>query len=506
MKITIGARQSDLARLQAYLVGNRLKVAHPNLEITYSFREAKGDTDLTSPLWKMPDKGVFTADLSQDLIQGKVELVVHSWKDLPVEESQKTVIAATLDRADPRDVLLFKKAHWPRVKVTSLRVMTSSPRRQYNLAEFLPWAWPYQKCSFQFDPVRGNIQTRLRKFMEDDECSAFVLAKAALDRLVSTDAEEFQSTRAFVRQTLDECLFMVLPLKENPTAAAQGALAVEIRKEDTATRELLKAIDRQQDFANVMKERQLLASYGGGCHQKIGATVFTMPFGQVLSLRGLTDAGQKLSRWELSSSINVDMPRAASRDFVFPLEMADAALYDRSPVPVDARSCSGHDLFIAKANAFPDTLSVATDTLVWVSGSHTWRKLAARGVWVSGSCEALGEHFQSDLEPILGRPPRWLKLTHDQAISTGLKKTLATYAVKEVTSLPDLSRKTHFFWASYASFQQAQKAFPEAVRSGFHGVGPGHSYDKIRKALGDKGLLKIYLSFQDWKNDVLPTE
>lgn len=504
MKICIGARQSDLARLQAQLVAETLISQNPALQIEFSFRKAQGDIDLTSPLWKMADKGVFTADLSASLMSGQVDLVVHSWKDLPVEESADTEIVATLLRSDARDLLLFKKAHWSWLEDgRTLRIMTSSPRRQYNLAEFLPWALPFQKSAVRFDPVRGNIQTRIQKFMDDPECSAFVLAKAAMDRLLASHSPEYEKTREFLRQTLDKCLFMVLPLRENPTAAAQGALAIEVRKQDTDIRSLVQSINHKEDFENVMEERNLLSSYGGGCHQKIGAAVFAKPFGKVISVRGKTDAAEELRRWQLQEANPVIFPPATSSECVFPLDMADAALYERHPLPVKAGDLMGYDLFLAKANALPDSIELPFGGVVWVSGSHSWRKLAQRGVWVSGSCEALGEDENSDLATLLGRPARWLKLTHDKADTAGEKKKLVTYSVRSKKALPDLSHKTHFFWASYVSFEEARRAFPKAIEEGYHAAGPGHTYAKIQKALADKGRLKIYLSYQDWKSEIL---
>jgi len=107
--IKISARSSQLAKLQAYLVGDELLKHYPNLNIKYEFRESLGDKNLTDPLWKMPEKGVFTEDFYRDLVDGHTDMVVHSWKDLPVESKEDTFISATLPRADQRDILIFKK-------------------------------------------------------------------------------------------------------------------------------------------------------------------------------------------------------------------------------------------------------------------------------------------------------------------------------------------------------------------------------------------------------------
>ena len=116
MRLRIASRQSDLARIQAYEVARALKSVQNDLEIEMHFSESLGDKNLTDPLWKMPGKGVFTADLTEDLIQGRADMVVHSWKDLPVEDRIETEIVASLPRADARDFLLFKKTSQNKLK------------------------------------------------------------------------------------------------------------------------------------------------------------------------------------------------------------------------------------------------------------------------------------------------------------------------------------------------------------------------------------------------------
>src|SRR5258707_1002411 len=115
MRVTIASRRSDLARVQAYQVGEALQIAHPQIEINYSFHESLGDRNQNDPLWQMPEKGVFTQDFRKGLLRGDFDLVVHSWKDLAIEDDPETEIAATLPRADARDLLLVPKNRWPEI-------------------------------------------------------------------------------------------------------------------------------------------------------------------------------------------------------------------------------------------------------------------------------------------------------------------------------------------------------------------------------------------------------
>jgi len=167
MRVTIASRRSELARIQAYQVGNALRRAHPQVEITYSFHESLGDRNQNDPLWQMPEKGVFTQDFREGLLRGDFDLVVHSWKDLAIEEDPETEIGATLPRADARDLLLVRKDRWPEIERTGVvSILTSSPRRGYNLNSLLRDALPAKIFEVNFLPVRGNVPTRVRKLFQ----------------------------------------------------------------------------------------------------------------------------------------------------------------------------------------------------------------------------------------------------------------------------------------------------------------------------------------------------
>jgi hydroxymethylbilane synthase len=211
MRVTIASRRSDLARIQAYQVGEALCAAHPQIEINYSFHESLGDKNLNDPLWKMPEKGVFTQDFREGLLRGDFDLVVHSWKDLAIEDDPETEIVATLPRADQRDVLLVPEDRWPWVSAKGhISIFTSSPRRAHNLNSFLRGAVPAIN-SPDFQDVRGNVPTRVRKLLESDKVDGLIVAKAALDRLLEAPQPEFAEMQAFLRDALSRCRWMVCP-------------------------------------------------------------------------------------------------------------------------------------------------------------------------------------------------------------------------------------------------------------------------------------------------------
>src|SRR5262252_5744243 len=213
MRVTIASRRSDLARIQAYQVGAALRTAHPQIAINYSFHESLGDKNMTDPLWKMPEKGVFTQDFREGLLRGDFDLVVHSWKDLAIEEDPLTEIVATRPRADMRDLLLVPKSRWAQVERSgAMTILTSSPRRAHNLDSFLRDVLPAKVSELNFRNVRGNVPTRVRKLLES-EVDGLTVAKAALDRLLEAAQAEFATTQEELRQALSRCRWMVLPLR-----------------------------------------------------------------------------------------------------------------------------------------------------------------------------------------------------------------------------------------------------------------------------------------------------
>ncbi len=469
MRVTIASRRSDLARIQAYQVGAALAAAHPQIEINYSFHESLGDRNQNDPLWQMPEKGVFTQDFREGLLRGDFDLVVHSWKDLAIEEDSETEIAATLPRADARDLLLVRQDRWPQVERTGVvSILTSSPRRSYNLESFLREALPARLRELNFINVRGNVPTRMRKLLEQN-VDGLVVAKAALDRLLEAKQNEFAATQAELRRALSQCKWMVLPLRENPSAPAQGALAIEIVRRRADMRELLTPLNCADTFAAVTREREILRGYGGGCHQKIGVSVLRRPCGEITFLRGLTDDGAVLDDYSLSASR--PRPPKIAREELWPLSSSDADMFSRERIPLGTAEQTAA-LWIAKADALPDDWS--PDQIVWASGVQTWKRLARRGVWVHGCAESLGEQEPPNIETLAGKDLTWLKLTHAGGYDEGAFPALATYRLAPNDETVDLKGKTYFFWKSGSSFEHAVSLNPW-IREMVHFSGPGNT-------------------------------
>jgi hydroxymethylbilane synthase len=478
VKIRISARQSELAQLQARQVGLALKEAHPHLEVEFLFRESLGDKNLTDPLWKMPEKGVFTEDFYRDLVEGLTDLVVHSWKDLPTEEKPDTFIAATLSRADQRDLLLMKKSSKSKKK---LKIFSSSPRRAHNLKEFLSFALPALTDELRFESVRGNIQTRVKKWLQDDSIDGLILAKAAFDRLLTGEVEE---TKNFLKSVLKNELWMVLPLEYNPNAAAQGALAIEINRTREDLIRLLDKINDRTGFESAEGERKILRAFGGGCHLALGMSCLKRSYGEIELVKGLTPAGEKINIKKFKAMRPCPEVTRARVEFI----------PERKALP-PVHTSGLNALYVSKIEAW--NLAAEFNGLIWASGNETWKKLALKGVWVNGSNESLGEAEDTRVEHFFSEPLVWGRLSHDSASQAGGKKHLSGYSINLKVKTENLPQeKSAFIWMSPLEFDAALSRFPE-LKNHYHICGPGRTFEALKEKLGsDKNLFIEILSYK----------
>jgi hydroxymethylbilane synthase len=242
-RLRIGSRGSQLALWQANHISALLRERGHEVEIEIIHTTGDKITDVA--LAKVGTKGMFTKEIEEALAAGRVDLAVHSLKDLPTELPNGFDIAAITKREDPRDAFCSRKYS----KIEDLpqggRVGTSSLRRQAQLKAIRP--------DLEIHPLRGNIDTRLRK-LEQGEYDAIILASAGLRRLGKT-----------------ELIKQIIPAEMMCPAAGQGALGIEIRAGDEKIRELLKFLDDPAARAATTCERALLNSLGGGCQVPIGA-------------------------------------------------------------------------------------------------------------------------------------------------------------------------------------------------------------------------------------------
>lgn len=498
MRLKIASRKSDLARWQAVQVARQIEQHTLRPGVEFIFKESLGDQNLDLPLASMGSKGVFTEDFYEDLIGGRCDMVVHSWKDLPVEARAETVIAMTLPRADVRDIMLVPESVWTESRQTKiLRILTSSPRRLYNLSSSLPSLLPGD-VNLEFVTVRGNVPTRLRKMHEQK--AALILAKAGLDRLLQAEKEGFIGSDSAnkVSELVAGCRLMVFPVSLNPPAPAQGALAVEVANSNDSILQICRALSHSETFNGAQAEREILHKYGGGCHQKIGVAVLQNDYGQLISLRGQTDQGEILNEWRIQNS--TPWSRAQNSENIFPLNPSDNRWFDRVAIapPADLAERSG--LMVARVDAWPAGYTPRPGQYVWTAGVKSWIKLAALGIWVSGCSDGLGEDSDPGLQWI-DESLQWSKLSHTQAVGP---KDAATYELRPSKDHPDLKGKTHFFWMSGTSFDRARSLFPQVIENGFHSCGPGNTLRHLQRAQGLRHPIKVFVGIEQFLAETLP--
>jgi hydroxymethylbilane synthase len=241
--LRIGSRGSQLALWQANHISALLRERGHQVEI--EIIKTTGDKITDVALAKVGTKGMFTKEIEEALAAGRVDLAVHSLKDLPTEIPPDFEIAAITQRENPRDVLVSKKHASIKELPQRARVGTSSLRRQAQLKALRP--------DLEIYPLRGNVDTRLRK-LEAGDYEAIILAAAGVNRLGLT---------ALVKQ--------IIPAEIMCPAAGQGALGIEIRKGDEAIRQHLSFLDDSAARQTTTAERALLNKLGGGCQVPIGA-------------------------------------------------------------------------------------------------------------------------------------------------------------------------------------------------------------------------------------------
>lgn len=246
-KITIGTRGSELALWQAHWIQNELRRLYPDRTTDIRVIKTKGDKILDSPLSKIGDKGLFTREIEEALLDERIDLAVHSLKDLPTELPVGLEIGAVSSREDVRDVFIPHPLNCNRTlksQVQGAKIATGSLRRKCQLLSYRP--------DFEIIDLRGNLNTRLKK-LDESEWAGMILARAGVVRL---------GWEKRIGETIEPDV--ILP------AVGQGALGVEIRQGDTLTKDLILPLHHHPTAAAAFAERALLRKLEGGCQVPIG--------------------------------------------------------------------------------------------------------------------------------------------------------------------------------------------------------------------------------------------
>lgn len=257
--ISLGSRPSKLAHWQTDYIHAQLKLTWADLSCRLVTLVTTGDQIIDRPLPEIGGKGLFTAELESALLSGEIDLAVHSLKDLPVENSVGLCIGAVTRRACAQDVLISANGETLRALPMDARLGTSSLRRVAQIKAARP--------DLTILPLRGNVDTRLRKVLEG-EYNAILLAAAGIERL-----------------DLRKHIAEYLPYEVMLPAPGQGALAIQCRSEDNELLQLIQPIHDLPTYRAVTAERAFLSALGGGCSAPVAAYATTD--GGRIEMRGL---------------------------------------------------------------------------------------------------------------------------------------------------------------------------------------------------------------------------
>lgn len=282
MKIRVGTRGSNLALIQTNWAIDRLKEKFPEVEFEVKIIKTKGDKILHLSLDKIGDKGLFVKEIESQLLEGEIDLAVHSMKDMPAEVVEGLKFAAVPKREDPRDVIILREGlnSFDELPIGA-NIGTGSKRRKYQLLRKRP--------DLNIVPIRGNIETRISK-IESENLDGIVLAASGV-----------------IRADLEDKITEYLPVDLMIPAPAQGALALEIRENDVVLEKMIDAIKDEISQIQTDAERSYLAGIDGSCHIPMGA--YCEVDGEKLTLTGIfgDEDGEKITVASLEG--NRDNPK-----------------------------------------------------------------------------------------------------------------------------------------------------------------------------------------------------
>ena len=247
LKLVIGSRGSRLAIEQSNIVKESILNLKPDVDVSIKIIKTKGDILLSQSVQHLVDKGFFVNEIQRELVNKKIDISVHSLKDLPTKNEKNISINSILKREDSRDVFISKDNLNPYQIPDGSVIATSSNRRKYQLLKINP--------TFKVIEIRGNVDTRIKKW-QTGYCDALVLAYAGIKRL-----------------NLSRLISYVFSYDEMLPAAGQGAIAIETRSDDFSTKKIVKNINCSVTEKCVSVERGVLNKLGLGCNAPIAVNV-----------------------------------------------------------------------------------------------------------------------------------------------------------------------------------------------------------------------------------------
>lgn len=498
-KIILTGRGSRLSKVQLDLVKNKIKRCVPLVEVEIKYKESKGDQLSEIPLHTLEGSDFFTEDIFMDLSHGEADIAVHSLKDMSSDHFFGSNHFAVVDRDEKRDMAIFHPDIMNKLKSgVPIRIGTCSFRREHMAFSFLSKALPQfgKKINLAPMPIRGNIDTRLRK-LNSGQYDGIILAVAGIHRMLNSDESMlFQSLLADKK-------WMVLPMIDCLPAPCQGAIVAEALPENELAVEVLNKINDLQLNVICTEEKRIGHQYGSGCIQKFGVSSFMIDHQTVYLAKGVAENGNEFEDW---LGLNIPAVDIEPSDMVSSDELGYIPM--RSYHPLDSTLLNNNNLFISHAASIDDIqISTLSGHRIWTAGTATWIKLAAKGLWVEGCADSLGfESIEALLKTqLVGVDPKeMLLLTNSKSAARWSEagyQAFGTYEINYHSNLIDKYKLTAaklVFWNCYAHYDAVKSIL---TSDQLHACLPGKTAEALRAQGIEPIIFPTINAFNQWKKD-----
>lgn len=473
----IAGRSSALSLAQMELFKQKALAVSAQSKFAFHCIETAGDKDQSKPLHLVEGSNFFTQDVQELLQKGIAHFAVHSMKDVSQIDFFKNSAYAIIDRNALHDITIFSHKGLQKLKAgRPICIGTSSPRRSRMAIRFLQNHLPqyHKNILLTATAIRGNVEVRLQK-MEAGQVDAVILAAAGLNRLLQTE-----SMGTIVKQILQRCKTMQLPLFDCPPALGQGAIVVEAHHSNAAAVALLQQVNDKNLTAAIEAERGFAEKFGYGCSQQFGAFHLSNPHLSFTYAAGTDKDGQAIEEWSYPK------PVVAADKKIFDTSLYRQLFFKAEQIPYQMPNAA-EVIFVASPRAALSlTVDSAAQSNVWAAGSKTWKALAAKGIWVQGAADELGiEHalaqwqrplYQYQKQNILILTSTASATRHLQngwrAIGTYLLHFGNTKAWQQEAACSDV-----FFWTGYRQYLLAKPFLKKDV---LHFCLPGATADFLK--------------------------
>jgi hydroxymethylbilane synthase len=486
--IKIGTRGSLLAITQATQTKDRLSELTGNRFELVPIK-TEGDIKTDKPLWQLEGENFFTKELDSALEKEEVDMVIHSYKDLGSIRPPFCELASITKRDYAHDILLIKRDTIPKIsKLDKFVIGTSSPRRINNLEKYFVDFLPNPKINIKIETkmLRGNVNTRIEKLLRGDY-HAICLAFPGLERLALSD-----KSRAVLKKLLKDVTFMILPQSTFPSAASQGALAIEVSKKHPRVNDLkknLRSIHDEITATEIKIERELFNSYGGGCHLAVGINAKKKDDFFIINERGINYQNELISKTTLQGG---KLPKKNSSviEYVFIGLQSDKNMQNKTNLTIvsdellkktpinnnQMKELSGNIVISSTYSADAININRPKINSLFSSGTKTLIHLAKRGFWVNGCFDSIGDlnllSFKNSkllpiMEPSISNN-NWLFFTNSSS-KIPFGKVIPAYK-RELVKIDsefetNLKKCTYFYWTSFAQFSAYREKYNNLINS-----------------------------------------